>query len=56
MTDAADSLWFAAGAVTAIILGLAAARMRCRRWLRRHSYVATVEVVDHRPGQRARLT
>jgi hypothetical protein len=48
MTDASDWLWYAAGAVTAIILGIVAARMRYRRWLRRHSYVATGEVVDHR--------
>jgi hypothetical protein len=48
MTDPTDWFWFAAGAATAIILGIGAAQLRYRRWLQRRSYVAEIEIHDRR--------
>jgi hypothetical protein len=36
--------WYALGAAVVIPLGIANARYRHLRWVRRHSYVATVHV------------
>jgi 4-amino-4-deoxy-L-arabinose transferase-like glycosyltransferase len=37
-------LWYAVGAAVVIPVCLAHARARYRRWVRRHSYVATIEI------------
>lgn len=36
--------WYAVGAAAAIGFGYTAAVMRYQRWVRRHSYTATVEI------------
>jgi hypothetical protein len=46
MMNGIDWVWYAVGAAVVIPLGIAHARARYRRWVRRHSYVATVEFYE----------
>lgn len=38
--------WYAAGVAVVIPLGIAHARTQYRRWVRRHSYSATIRIYE----------
>lgn len=41
-----DWIWYATGVAVVIPVCIAHARYRYRRWFRRHSYVATIEIYE----------